>query len=62
MQQKYYLKSLTLHFSFNRLSLFEKKKHVEMNKELNRFIENGNSSNNKKEAKYFRQMQIILIA
>ena len=53
MQQKYYLKSLTLHFSFNRLSLSEKKKHVEMNKELNRFIENGNSSNNKKEAKYF---------
>ena len=33
-----------------------------MNKELNSFIENENSSNNKKEAKYFRQMQIILIA
>ena len=48
--------------SINRLSLSEKKKHIEMNKELNSFIENGNSSNNKKEAKYFRQMQIILIA
>ena len=33
-----------------------------MDKELSRFIENGNSGNNKKEAKYFRQMQIILIA
>ena len=47
--------------SINRLCLSEKK-ILEMNKELNRFIENGNSSNNKKEAKYFRQMQIILIA
>ena len=47
--------------SINRLCLSEKK-ILEMNKELNRFFENGNGRNNKKEAKYFRQMQIILIS
>ena len=68
MQQKYYLKSLTLHFSFNGiwptqlidLACLKKKKHIEMNKKLNRFIENGNSSNNKKEAKYFRLLKSSL--